>query len=290
MANTADHSTQAMEDAQQSHFLKLLGLVFGFLVLFTFFCMFVARMLGASGVPGKDDPILRASLMDRISPVGNVRTSADAPAETVAAVAVVQSGEDIVNGVCAGCHIAGVANAPKLDDDAAWEQRRSAGLDTLLASVINGKGAMPARAGTSLSDEELRLAVQHMAGFPSDGAAAPAAGQDSDAAAETTQSEAPAAEATTTAAKLDDGSGFVAAELTDRIKGVADSVCIACHLSGVAGAPKIGDKEAWAERAEKGLEQQVAVVATGKGAMPARGGSDLTDEELGAAIEYLANK
>ena len=61
-------------------------------------------------------------------------------------------------------------------------------------------------------------------------------------------------------------------------------------MSGVGGAPKIGDKDAWAARAEKGLGGMVAVVAAGKGAMPARGGSDLNDQELAAAINYLMSK
>lgn len=293
MANTVHASPEAADEAQLSNFLKTTMIVLGFLVVFTLFCALMARMLASSGQAGNDDSIVRASLMERITPVGAVRTSPDAATESTMVASAPQSGPEIVESVCAGCHIAGVANAPKLDDTAAWEERRSAGLDTLVASVINGKGAMPARAGTSLSDEELRLAVQHMAGFevdsaaPADDSAAASSGGDSDAASTE------ATESTAQPVKADDApaaAGFVAAELTDRVKGIVDSVCIACHLAGVAGAPKLGDTAAWDERAEKGLEAQVAVVSTGKGAMPARGGSDLSDEELGAAIEYMMTK
>ena len=248
------------------------------------------------------DPLVRSELMNRISPVGQVRTSAE---ETVVEVAAApQSAEQIVQGVCAGCHAAGVANAPKLDDVAAWEERRALGLDALLASVINGKGAMPARAGTTLNDEELRIAVAHMAGIEiegSDAAASEAAAEDTSTAAvaesdatESTDADAVGgAESTTTedsaaASATEDNS--VAAAPSARVKGITDTVCAACHIAGVAGAPKIGDKEAWAERAEKGLEAQVAVVVAGKGAMPARGGSDLSDEELASAISYMVSQ
>ena len=61
------------------------------------------------------------------------------------------------------CHAAGVANAPKFGDKAAWGPRVGAGVPTLVATVIKGKGAMPPR-GTArgASDAELRAAVEYM--------------------------------------------------------------------------------------------------------------------------------
>ena len=56
-----------------------------------------------------------------------------------------------------------MANAPKLGDKAAWAPRLKLGLDGLMQSVIKGKGAMPPRAGTSLTDAELASAVVFMA-------------------------------------------------------------------------------------------------------------------------------
>lgn len=69
------------------------------------------------------------------------------------------------------------------------------------------------------------------------------------------------------------------------------SVCKACHEAGVAGAPKTGDKAAWAPRLATGMATLLKSAANGKGAMPARGGApDLTDDELKAAVTYLTGK
>lgn len=63
---------------------------------------------------------------------------------------------------CAVCHAAGIAGAPKLGDKAAWGPRLAQGDQALLASVINGKGAMPPRGGAQASDAELKAAVDYM--------------------------------------------------------------------------------------------------------------------------------
>jgi len=64
--------------------------------------------------------------------------------------------------------------------------------------------------------------------------------------------------------------------------------CNACHAAGVAGAPKFGDKAAWAARSKLGLDALVASVTKGKGAMPPKGAvAGATDTELRAAVEYM---
>lgn len=65
--------------------------------------------------------------------------------------------------------------------------------------------------------------------------------------------------------------------------------CIACHSSGVAGAPILGDVAAWADRlAQKGLETVYANAINGIGAMPARGTCmDCSDDEVIAAIDHI---
>ena len=69
------------------------------------------------------------------------------------------------------------------------------------------------------------------------------------------------------------------------------SVCGACHESGAAGAPKAGDKAAWAPRLALGFDGLVKSAAAGKNAMPPRGGAaDLTDGELKRVVAFLANK
>jgi cytochrome c5 len=72
---------------------------------------------------------------------------------------------------------------------------------------------------------------------------------------------------------------------------VYNAVCVACHATGVAGAPKTGDKAAWAPRIATGNAALLNSATNGKNAMPARGGAaDLTDAELKAAVDYLIGK
>lgn len=66
--------------------------------------------------------------------------------------------------------------------------------------------------------------------------------------------------------------------------------CAACHDSGAAGAPKVGDKAAWTSRLGQGLSGLLKAAVAGKGAMPPKGGSDANDTELARAIVYMANK
>jgi cytochrome c5 len=68
------------------------------------------------------------------------------------------------------------------------------------------------------------------------------------------------------------------------------AICGACHEAGVAGAPKTGDKAAWAPRVALGLDGLMKSAIAGKNAMPPRGGSDANDVELARAIVYIANK
>jgi len=64
--------------------------------------------------------------------------------------------------------------------------------------------------------------------------------------------------------------------------------CQACHASGVANAPKLGDKEAWAPRIAKGDDALFASVRNGLNAMPPKGTCmSCSDDELRAAVEYL---
>ena len=107
--------------------------------------------------PHADPAALSAKAISaRLQPIGKVEFGA-------AGAAAAKSGEEIVKEVCAACHQAGVANAPKLGDKAGWGPRLKQGWNGLLQSVVKGKGAMPARAGTSLSDQELGSAVVFMA-------------------------------------------------------------------------------------------------------------------------------
>lgn len=71
---------------------------------------------------------------------------------------------------------------------------------------------------------------------------------------------------------------------------VYQAQCMACHASGAAGAPKLGDAAAWAARVKLGYDALVTSVMKGKGAMGAQGGGDFSDFEIARAVVYLANQ
>jgi len=65
--------------------------------------------------------------------------------------------------------------------------------------------------------------------------------------------------------------------------------CTACHTTGAAGAPKIGDAAAWGPRIATGLDALVNSALKGKNAMAAQGGGDFEDLEITRAVVYMAN-
>lgn len=74
-------------------------------------------------------------------------------------------------------------------------------------------------------------------------------------------------------------------------KAVYDATCAACHGAGAAGAPKLGDKAAWAPRIAAGAGAMNAAAIKGKGVMPAKGGNaGLSDADVTAAVEYMVSQ
>ncbi|MBS2128406.1 cytochrome c5 family protein [Burkholderia thailandensis] len=74
---------------------------------------------------------------------------------------------------------------------------------------------------------------------------------------------------------------------------VYKAVCVTCHGTGAAGAPKFGDAAAWAPRIAAGYDEVLRIALTGKGAMPPRGGTnpdDYSDDEFARAVVYMANQ
>ena len=77
-----------------------------------------------------------------------------------------RSPDAIVRNTCILCHGPGIGGAPRFGDARAWEKRRARGLDTLVRTAADGKGAMPPRGGMpDLSEEELRATVAYLSGF-----------------------------------------------------------------------------------------------------------------------------
>lgn len=96
----------------------------------------------------------------RIQPVAKFELAkAEAPAASGP-----RDGATIYNSVCGACHNTGAAGAPKIDDKAAWAPRLGQGVDGLVKSVINGKGAMPPKGGATLSDDEIKGVVDYVLG------------------------------------------------------------------------------------------------------------------------------
>lgn len=71
---------------------------------------------------------------------------------------------------------------------------------------------------------------------------------------------------------------------------VFQAQCSACHTTGAAGAPKVGDDAAWGARIKTGYDALLTSAVKGKGNMPPQGGGELSDTEIGRGVVYMANK
>ncbi len=204
-----------------------------------------------------------------------------------------KSGEDVYKAQCAACHATGAAGAPKFADAAAWAPRIKSGLEAMVHSALAGKGAMAAQGGGDFDDTEIARGVVYMANnagakFSTPERAAAAASADAAPAA----APAPVAALVPAAVEAAPVAAVAAAAAPSAAvdgKGLYDKACFVCHAAGVAGAPKFGDKAAWAPYVAQGLENMVKIAIQGKGAMPPKGGTSASDEEIHAAVQYMAD-
>jgi cytochrome c5 len=239
-------------------------------------------------------------ITERIRPVGMVEI------KDATDIASLKTGEQVYAAQCTACHGTGALNSPKLGDVAAWAPRLKAGFDTLLRSALAGKGQMPPQGGGDFTDYEIARAVVYIANQSGGKLAeppAPVAGASGPAATTTTATA--AAPATAVAAAAVTPSLFTApatpaapaapardaAPATTVAAAAAPPLyvqaCGICHVAGVAGAPKLGDKAAWAPRIGQGMDALVSSVIKGKGAMPPRGGSTASDAELKSIVDWM---
>lgn len=226
----------------------------------------------------------------RIQPMAQVALAGAAGGAKAA-----RSSEEIYKATCAACHDSGVAGAPKLGDKAAWAARIGVGLEKLAASGAKGKGAMPPKGGADISDAEFTRVVAWLANKSGASFKEPAAPKGEAAAAAPAATAAapavaaaPAAPAPAPAAAAPAPAPAAAVPAAGNGKKVYDMACVACHASGVANAPKLGDKAAWAPRLATGLDALTASVIKGKGAMPPKGGNtSIPDADIRAAVEYM---
>lgn len=210
-----------------------------------------------------------------------------------------KGGEEVFKAQCTACHTPGAAGAPKVGDAPAWAARIRTGFDVLVQSALKGKGAMPAQGGGDFNDTEIARAVAYMANASGGKFAEPIA----PASAAPTAAASAAATATPTAmpAALAAPATPVAAAAPaaapqTTVAGAAaggealyKQACFACHATGAANAPKLGDKAAWTPRIKQGMPAMMQSALKGKGAMPPKGGSNAPDAEVQAAVEYMVN-
>ena len=170
-----------------------------------------------------------------------------------------RSGKEVVDSVCSACHATGAKGAPKIGDKRAWNKRASQGLTSLTQHALQGIRQMPAHGGNpELTDLEIGRAITYMVNRSGGHWVEPASA----------------------AALAVERSG----------EEVVKAQCVKCHRTGVNGAPKIGDRDAWTPRLKLGVDNLVRSAIRGHGGMPPRGGqANLTDAELRNAIIYMFN-
>ena len=173
--------------------------------------------------------------------------------------AVERTGKQVVDALCVSCHGTGHAGAPRIGDEKAWAPLIAKGLTSLSRTAMTGTGSMPSHGGNlKLSDVEVARAITYMVN----------------------QSGGRWTEPVSRTAATPPRSG----------KQIVEAQCTTCHGTGVGGAPKIGDRNAWTPRVSRGLDTVVASAIHGHGAMPPRGGmADLTDVEIRSAVLYMFN-
>lgn len=275
------------------------AVIAGFLVPIVIIVLLV-NYVGNNALTGAGSSAMtEKAIAERIAPVAKVEV------KDASAPRVYQTGEQLYKAVCAACHAAGTAGAPKVGS-ADWAPRIAQGYGEMLKIALAGKGAMPARGGTSpddVTDYEIGRAIVYMANAsggklqeptepaqPASGAAAapasgaPAAASGADAGSAAAAAAAMASLKTATPAAAGAGSNL------DAGKKLYDTVCMACHASGVMNAPKFGDKAAWAPRIATGIDTLHNAALKGLNAMPPKGGAaNASDDDVKAAVDYMVS-
>ncbi|MDT4810778.1 Cytochrome c6 [compost metagenome] len=282
----------------------IITVVLSFVVPIAIIILLVNMVASGSKVGAGSDTLSNEAVAKRIAPVaGFALVDANAPK-------VFKTGEQVFAAVCTACHTAGVAGAPKVGDSGAWAPFIKAGYDAMLNVALHGKGGMPAKGGNpTLSDYEVARAVVYMAnksggslpepaapaaeGDQKEAAAAPAAAPAAPAAAApaaVAAAPAPAAAAPAPAPAAPAAAPQAAAAVNPAGEKLYKSVCFACHATGVANAPKFGDKAAWDPYIKTGMDAMVKVAMQGKPPMPPKGGAaDASEDDIRAAVQYMVN-
>jgi cytochrome c5 len=218
--------------------------------------MIVMLFLGFQKNMGQPDPAPVADqiVRERIQPFGqSLAIDPNVPK-------VEQTGEQVYNQVCAGCHASGALSSPKFKEKADWGKRIGQGYPVLLEHALKGFNKMPARGGDpDLSDMEVARGIVYMTN---------AAGANFEAVLKK--------EVEPTAAELARG------------KTVYVDNCAYCHDTGVTGAQKLTDAKAWTPLLKEGKDYLYNAAINGSFGGPAKGGNlKLSDTDTRLAVDYM---
>jgi cytochrome c5 len=302
MSNPQQNHSEVHESPIRTPRQLITVIVLSFVVPIIVILLLVNFVVSGTKTNAGSDAETPASVKARIAPVAGFELrDANAPR-------VFQTGEAVFKAVCSTCHATGAAGAPKFGNADDWAKFIKTGFDAMLQVALHGKGPMPAKGGNpDLDDFEVARAVVYMANHgganfkepeePKPAVAAPAADAsaapaDAAAPAGAAPAAAPAAAAPTAApapaASAAPAPVAAAGSSTADGKKLFDTTCFACHATGAAGAPKFGDKAAWAKYIATGIDTMVATAISGKGAMPPKGGNAAASEaDIRAAVEYM---
>ncbi len=281
----------------------ILAILYAFVVPVIVIIMLTVYVTSSHRPAAGSSALTPEATAERIHPVGMVQVKDASDPSTL------KTGEQVFGAQCTACHTAGLVGSPKFGDAVAWAPRIKTGYDALLHSALAGKGQMGAQGGGDYTDVEVGRAVVYMAnaaGAKFDEPKAPAA-----AAAAAATPAAPAAPATPAApasatamaasatamaapavvvaavAAAPAPAKAEAAVATAAAPALYTQICQTCHMNGVANAPKLGDKVAWAPRLAQGIDGLTASAIKGKGAMPPKGGSTASEAEIKAVVTYM---
>jgi cytochrome c5 len=291
---TAAHETNEIDGPHEGPIKTpkqlILAVLYAFVVPIFGIILLVMFVTAEKRPAAGSDAMSPKAVAERIRPVGVVEV------KDASDLASLKTGDQVFAAQCSACHTAGALGAPKLGDAGAWAARIKTGLSALIHSAVAGKGQMPPQSGGDFSDYEIARAVVFMtakagANFPEPAppAATPPAPTTAAASAGTGAAGASPMPVALAAAAAATPSPATATAAATAAPALYAQTCGTCHTPGIAGAPKVGDKAAWAARISQGLDVLTTNAIKGKGAMPPKGGSSASDADIKAVVSYMAN-
>ena len=294
--------------SQDKTFLQTFFGVLAFLVVLAFIFFLIADHFGHQEEPASADQMRQKVVEQNIAPVGKVNVASSSAAagggggsaasgqgasEKTASASGggARSGKQIFDSVCMSCHATGAAGAPIVGHKDLWGPRAKKGIKTLLNHAMHGFKGMPPK-GTcgDCSEQEIKNAIEYMV-ITKTGLSIPGVSKsEGDSGSQKAASNGKQANAESGGASGGKTvAGFKNVDLAVGKKRF-ESTCIACHGSGVAGAPKFGNKSDWAPRIAQGPETMLKRALSGYKGMPPKGTcGSCSEQEIKDAIAYMVS-